>query len=62
MGMEKINYEKINPKYNLMEAPRYTLLQKIFSIQNAYYNNVKRKIIYILGLKISIKVKRKIQF
>lgn len=60
---DQLYYEKVNPKYKfLMGAPRYTLLQKIFSIQNAYYNNVKHKIIYILGLKISIKVKRKIQF
>lgn len=58
---DQLYYEKINPKYKfLMGVPWYILLQKIFSIQNAYYNNVKHKTICILGLKISIKDKRKI--
>lgn len=59
---DQLYYKEINSKYNLMEIPHYTLLQKIFSIKNNYSNNVKHKTICILGLKISIRYKQKVNF
>ena len=37
-----------------------TIYRKIFSVTNSYSNNVKRKVIKILGIKISVKCKQKL--
>lgn len=52
---DQLYYKKINPKYNSIKTPQYTLLQKIFSIKNSYSDGKKHKVITILGIKISIK-------